>query len=329
MIDPQPALQPEERSLPPASPARDWAGMPAEQLRLAARFGRLQRALSWEDSPLAPRAHGPAGSLRHAAALLELQRTAVRLEADLRAGLAHRAFHYEFQPMFRALTGEVYGYEALLRWTHGGRVVSPGRFVPLIDDAALLGEIQAGLLDSVAALLALPDFKGMVSLNWSPAQLARRSDVSAFAARVLALGLDPARIVIEISGPMALRDPQEACECLVFLKDLGFRVALDDFGRGHDGFSFLCNLPIDIVKVDGALVRGLSDSPRARMVLGAVVDVAHRLGHLVVAEGVETLDQLIGAAGMGCGLVQGFLVGAPQPQPRQVQCGDPALFGMR
>jgi Amt family ammonium transporter len=329
MIDPQHAKQPHERILPATSPDRGWAGMPAEQLKLAARFGELQRALAASDAQPDDRMRAAAGGLREAAALLEMQRTAARLEVDLRAGLARGAFHYEFQPMFRALTGEVYGYEALLRWTHEGKVVLPGRFVPLVDDGGLLGEIQASLLGSVAALLALPDFTGVASLNWSPAQLARRSDVSAFAARVLALGLDPARIVIEISGSAALRDPQEARECLVFLKDLGFRVALDDFGRGHDGFSYLCNLPIDIVKVDGALVRGLSDSPRARMVLGAVVDVAHRLGHLVVAEGVETLDQLIGAARLGCGLVQGFLVGAPRRQPRQVQCGDPALFGIR
>ncbi|MFM2289102.1 MAG: hypothetical protein RL684_2245 [Pseudomonadota bacterium] len=304
------AIRPSEPAPLALEPACEWSSLSVDSVSQAGQL--LLQAAAISDS-----------------ALLELRTTATRLDTDLRAGLARDAFHYDYQPMYRALTGEVYGYEALLRWSHGGHVVTPGRFLPLVRDAGLLADIQIAQLGSVAALLALPGFAGSVSLNWSPAQLADRNDVSAFAARVLALGVDPARIIVEITGRTAMRHPQEARESLVFLKDLGFKVALDDFGRGHDGFAYLCNLPIDIVKIDGALVRGLSDSPRARMVLGAIVDVAHRLGHLVVAEGVETLDQLIAAARMGCGLVQGYLVGPPALRPESVRAGDPALFGIR
>lgn len=312
----------------PAGSPVDWSALPEAQLRLACQLAGLQQDIARSGLAVDPGHGGPAG-LRHAGALMQLQGTAMQLDADLRAGLVRGAFHYEFQPMFRALSGDIYGYEALLRWTHLGKSVAPGRWIPLVEDSGLLGEIQAGLLHQVAALSGLPDFGGSVSINWSPAQFSDRTEVSAFAARVLALGLDPARIIIEITERVAMRDPHGARECLVFLKDLGFRLALDDFGSGHDGFSYLCNLPIDIVKVDGSLVRGLSDSPRARMVLGAVVDVAHRLGHLVVAEGIETLDQLIAAARLGCGLVQGHLVGVPRPLPQVARSGDPTLFGLR
>lgn len=312
----------------PAADAADWAALPEAELRMACQLAGLQQEIARSGGADEP-ARGGAAGLRYAAVLVQLQATAARLEADLRTGMARGAFHYDFQPMFRALTGEVYGYEALLRWTHHGQPVPPRRWLPLVEDSGLLGEIQAGLLHQAAAPFGLPGFGGLVSINWSPAQFSDRTEVSAFAARVLALGLDPARIIIEITERVAMRDPHEARECLVFLKDLGFRLALDDFGGGQDGFSYLCNLPIDIVKIDCSLVRALSDSPRARMVLAAVVDVAHRLGHLVVAEGIETLEQLIAAARLGCGLVQGYLVGAPAPPPLRAASGDPALFGVR
>jgi len=304
------ATRPFEPASLPVVPACEWSSLSVESVAQAGQL--LLQAAAISDS-----------------ALLELRTTATRLDADLRAGLARDAFHYDYQPIYGALTGDVHGYEALLRWSHAGHVVSPDNFLPLVKDAGLLADIQIAQLGSVAALLALPGFTGSVSVNWSPAQLAERNDVSAFAARVLALGVDPARIIVEITGRTALRHPQEARESLAFLKDLGFKVALDDFGRGHDGFAYLCDLPIDIVKIDGALVRGLGDSPRAHRVLGAIVDVAHQLGHLVVAEGVETLDQLAAAARMGFDLVQGHLVGPPALRPESVRAGDPALFGIR
>lgn len=288
--------------------------LPEAAVALAGRFGQLQRA---------------AADLQAGMDLPELERRADILRARLRAGLEQGAFHYEFQPQFRALTGEVFGHEALVRWEHGGRIHRPARFLPLIEDAPLLGQVQLGLLDTVAGLLATPGYGGIASLNWSPEQLAIQAELSTFAARVLALGIDPARIVIEVTGHCPMRDPAATREGLVFLKDLGFKVALDAFGNRADGFAFLCNLPVDIVKIDGSLVRSLDESPRARMVLGAVIDAAHRLGHLVVAEGIESLGQLIAVTRMGCGVVQGRLLGAPQRRPQVARAGDPALFGFR
>jgi EAL domain-containing protein (putative c-di-GMP-specific phosphodiesterase class I) len=297
-----------------ADPASGWQSLPDAALAHAAELMRLQQHM--DTSGLLPVGGLPA-----------LQRIAARLQADLHAGLPRGEFSYDFQPMFRASTGEVFAYEAFLRWTHLGAVVPPARFLPFIEDAWLAGQVQQSLLGSVAEVLAIPGYEGSVSLNWSALQLADHSQVSAFAARVLGLGLEPARIIVEVTGHATSLRTNDTHEGLLLLKDYGFNVAVDGFGRSNLGLAELCTLPIDIIKVDRALVRALSDSPRARMVLGAIVDVARKLGRLVVADGVESLDQLIGAAGVGCEVVQGDFVGAAAAQPQGVRAGDAALFG--
>jgi EAL domain-containing protein (putative c-di-GMP-specific phosphodiesterase class I) len=324
-----------QRAIEPAALAAecvsDWWLLPVETVRLAARLARLQEEVGAQNhAALHPTMalQGAAAGLLQGAQLLDLQETAWRLKADLRTGLAQHAFYYDFQPIFGAQTGELCGYEALLRWNCNGHVILPAKFLPLIAESGLLAEIQSALLAPIAQLLATADYGGTVSINWSPALLCDYATVSSFAERVLALGLDPARIVIEITESAAMRQLQRAQECLVSLKDYGFKIALDDFGRGHGGLSYLCNLPIDIVKVDGSLVRGLSNSPRARRVLQGIVDVAHCLGQRVVAEGVETLDQLSAVGRVGCDQVQGFLVGPPAGLPEKFCNGDPELFGV-
>jgi EAL domain-containing protein (putative c-di-GMP-specific phosphodiesterase class I) len=310
----------------------DWSALPDISLTHAAQLLRLQGALGSTAPALPPGLTAPQPDpavLLHADQLLVLQGVAANVQGDLRAGLARGEFHYEFQPMLRASSSEVFAYEGLLRWIRAGAVVQPARFRPFLDDSTLAGDIQDQLLGSVAAVLALPGFAGAVSLDWSAVQFADHAGIAAFAARVLALGVDPARIIAEITDHSVFHREQEAREGLVLLKDFGFQVALDGFGHGNLGLADLCNLPIDIVKVDGSLVRSLSDSPRARMVLGAIVDVAHRLGRVVVADGIESLDQLLGAVGLGCGVVQGCFVGMPDRAPGCVPPGGAALPGIR
>jgi EAL domain-containing protein (putative c-di-GMP-specific phosphodiesterase class I) len=308
---------------PESGSSTDWAALPDISLTHAAQLLRLQGALgstSLASAPGLPAPQADPAGLLHADQLLALQGIAAQVQGDLRAGLFRGEFHYEFQPMLRASSSEVFAYEGLLRWIRQGAVVQPARFLPFLEDSTLAGDIQDQLLGSVATVLALPGFAGAVSIDWSPVQFADHAGIAAFAARVLALGVDPARIIAEITDHSVFQRQPEAREGLVLLKDFGFQVALDGFGLGNLGLADLCNLPIDIVKVDGSLVRSLSDSPRARMVLGAIVDVAHRLGRIVVADGVESLDQLLGAVGLGCGVVQGCFVGAPE---RNSDCARP------
>ena len=148
-------------------------------------------------------------------------------------------------------------------------------------------------------------------LNWSPTQLSRGSAVSAFIDRVRELRIDPKRIIIEVTERTVTLDPDLAQDNIARLKEQGFRIALDDFGRGYCGFAYLSQLPIDIIKIDSSLVYGLGASARASIILDGIVDIAHRLGYHVVAEGVETQEQFNVLRRSGCDSVQGNFVGYP------------------
>jgi predicted signal transduction protein with EAL and GGDEF domain len=154
-----------QRAIEPAALAAecvsDWWLLPVETVRLAARLARLQEEVGAQNhAALHPTMalQGAAAGLLQGAQLLDLQETAWRLKADLRTGLAQHAFYYDFQPIFGAQTGELCGYEALLRWNCNGHVILPAKFLPLIAESGLLAEIQSALLAPIAQLLATADY---------------------------------------------------------------------------------------------------------------------------------------------------------------------------
>lgn len=175
--------------------------------------------------------------------------------------------------------------------------------------------MQLRLLDDVVAAYTQLTAPTSISINWSPIQLSNGKAVSAFIDRARELVIDPRRMVIEITERTVMIDPDMAHNNIARLKDQGFRIALDDFGRGYCGLSYLSRLPIDFIKIDGSLIADLGQSVRSSIIVDGVVDVAHRLGHEVVAEGVETQDQMNVLRRCGCDYVQGYLVGAPSRQP--------------
>ncbi|MFI4894935.1 MAG: EAL domain-containing protein [Steroidobacterales bacterium] len=304
------------------------AGLPAaaqaaELVRLAARLLRLKSRLKFGDVGLgqARAAHVPAATLnatghgaRQASARNEfdaLQEFAVVLISEIQQAIDRDAFCYFYQPIVGASSGIVEGYEALMRWRRGAQTVAPALFLPIAEETGSLGTMQQRLLDDVAKAwvqLAPPAF---VSINWSPRQFLKASAASALIDRVKELKIDPKRIVIEITARSTVIDPDLVYFCIVLLKETGFQIALDDFGGNYGSLSYLSRLPIDLIKLDGSLTADLGQSERAAETLAAVVDFAHKLGHRVVAKGVETPPQAAALRRLGCDFLQGHFIGSP------------------
>ncbi len=282
---------------------------------LAAKLLRLQSCLSkhHQDGLQLVDASLNAGYEPSAPALDmgSLSAVASGLDAEFRTSIANNDFYYEYQPIVCAVTGAAKGYEALARWRRRGRSVSAAFFLPVAEETGSIIAIQQQLLSEIASIYSALSPKMSLGINWSPAQLSETQAVTDFINRVRELRIDSRRIVIEITEHTVTMNPGATYASVLRLKDQGFRVALDDFGRAHCGLSYLYRLPIDQVKIDGSLIRDLGESPRSALILDAIVDLAHKLGNEVVAEGVETEQQLSALRYAGCDFVQGHLIGYP------------------
>ena len=242
--------------------------------------------------------------------------TAVEVSDALETG----ALSPYYQPV-ADIDGRAAGAEALLRWQHPSRgLLAPPDFL----DAALarVGPVTIGeavlsrAVRQVAAWQAVADLEYYrVGINLSPRHL-ERSDVAGTVERLLEEhGVSGRRLLVEILESDAITSWDQMATTVLHLRALGLRVAIDDFGSGHAGVDWLRDLPIDMVKVDRALV-GPSPAAGARELLGAVTGAAHAAGADVLLEGVETVEQLALAREVGATFVQGLLVGAPQPPGR-------------
>jgi EAL domain-containing protein (putative c-di-GMP-specific phosphodiesterase class I) len=299
-----------------ASPAAVRTPDPAAEIvRLAAKLIRLQSRLQFEESAETQ----PAGQSGRQAAIRSgvelLQGVAVSLIGDIRRAIGRNAFHYVYQPIACATSGKVEGYEALIRWRRGEETLTPPFFLPLAEEARLVATIQQQLLEDIAAVHARLTAPISIYINWSIMQLSDTTAVSALIDRTKELQIDSRRIVIEITERSAMIEPGLALASVLRLKECGFRIALDDFGSGYCGFDYLSRLPIDIVKIDGLLSRAVERSARAGVIFDGIVDLAHRLGHQVVAEGVETAQQLSVVRRMGCDFAQGYIIGSERREP--------------
>jgi len=247
-----------------------------------------------------------------------LDEFAIALTAEIDAALERGAFCYFYQPIVAAASGAIEGYEALIRWQRAGEAVAPALFLPIAEESGVIRTIQQLLLDEIAVAGAKLAPANFISLNWSPRQFLKASAVSALIDRVKELSIDPRRIVIEITARSTMIDPDLVYFCIQLLKDNGIQIALDDFGGHYGSLAYLGRLPIDLVKLDDALLSEVEHSERALRILSGVIDLAHSLGTRVIAKGVETQTQMRILRRLGCDLLQGHLVGAPAREPQLV-----------
>jgi diguanylate cyclase (GGDEF)-like protein/PAS domain S-box-containing protein len=246
------------------------------------------------------------------------------METDLRAALAREELGLAFQPIVELATGAVVGAEALVRWEHPlhGHV-SPQRFVSLAEDTGLIGTLGAWVLGEAARQLAewraeLPAAAGLeVSVNVSPRQLRDPGLVDAVATTLGDHGLPPAALKLELTESSLVEDPATAAGVLRALKRREVQVYLDDFGTGYSSLSSLHRLPLDALKIDRSFVSEMDGSStgayRGAEIVRTIVAMARSLGVRVVAEGVETREQLAALRALGCDYAQGFLISPPLP----------------
>jgi diguanylate cyclase (GGDEF)-like protein len=247
----------------------------------------------------------------------EMRERAVALLAR-KSALAHAVtagdLRLEYQPMFSTADGHQTGSEALVRWWRDGELVLPGEFITLAEST---GEIVAigdwVLRRAVADLAALGPSQLVVSVNVAVRQLREPTFASRTAQLVAAAGVDPARVMLELTES-ALLEPDPIVDGNVQqLGDAGFLLAIDDFGTGYSSLAYLKRLAVDTIKIDRMFVQDLEIDESDRTLVRTIIRMATELGIGVVAEGVETPEQLALLVGNGCDTVQGYLLARPGP----------------
>lgn len=278
--------------------------------------GPAERLLAHADAAMyaAKRKGGAAWALfepamdSHAAEQLQLQE-------DLRHAVERGELSLHYQPQLSPCGELVQGVEALLRWRHPQRgMVSPAVFVPVAERFGLIGSIGHWVMAQACAQLAdwvQQGWTGRVAINLSAHQL-REVDLADRLRHLLQQhGLDPARLVCEITESTLVENLADGSHPLAALREVGVMLSIDDFGTGYSSLSYLRRLPARELKIDRSLVADVADNREARAIVKAVVQLAHALRMQVVAEGVETEAQRRALADLGCDLLQGFFFARP------------------
>ncbi|CAO4174873.1 Bifunctional diguanylate cyclase/phosphodiesterase [Methylorubrum populi] len=236
------------------------------------------------------------------------------LEIDLRRALALRQFTLAFQPQIRLETGEVVGFEALLRWTHPERgPVSPALFIPLAEEIGVIVGIGEWALRAACREAAGWAQPASVAVNLSPVQFRGGKLVETVMNVLAQTGLDPARLELEITEGALLENTDDVLAVLNGLRALGVKISMDDFGTGYSSLSYLQKFPFDKIKIDQSFVRGMEGNAECGAIVRAIARLGASLGMRTTAEGVETTSQLDAIRAEGCTEVQGYLTGRPMP----------------
>jgi diguanylate cyclase (GGDEF)-like protein/PAS domain S-box-containing protein len=256
----------------------------------------------------------------------------LELESDLRHALEQQEFILYYQPQFSGDGKRLTGAEALLRWRHPRRgLVPPSDFIPVLEELGLVVEVGDWVLAEAcrqlkswhAARVRVPKVSVNISARqFSDGQLGKR-----IARMLKETGLPPACLELELTESILMREVNEAMQILDGLKRLGLSIAVDDFGTGYSSLNYLKQFPIDVLKIDRTFVDGLPAGEQDAQIARAIIAMAHSLNLAVIAEGVETQEQLEFLRQHDCDEVQGYLFGRPMPASRfEAQFSSDALF---
>src|ERR1700733_4453670 len=237
------------------------------------------------------------------------------IESELRRAVTASQFHLHYQPRVDVATGEVRSVEALLRWQHPTRGwFMPGEFIAIAEETGLILPIGDWVIREACRQARLWQLQGLrslrVAVNVSPMQFRQPNFVDDIQTALETNSLDAAYLEIELTEATLMTNAQKSVVMLEQLSRLGIVVAMDDFGTGYSSMSYLQRFPIDKLKIDISFIRNLSSNPADVSIVGAIISLAHGLRLKVVAEGVETAEQLGLLKQMGCDQYQGFLYSA-------------------
>ncbi|MBQ5940525.1 EAL domain-containing protein [Massilia sp. AB1] len=240
------------------------------------------------------------------------------LEGALRAAIQDDQFELHFQPQVDLASGFVVGTEALIRWRHPQLgTVRPDRFIALAEETGLIVPIGAWVLRTACRQNQRWRRAGLgplrVAVNLSARQFAEPDLVETVARALEESGLPPDSLEIELTESMMMSDVEAAIETMRCLKRMGVKLSIDDFGTGYSSLSYLKRLPVDVLKIDRSFVQDIVSSADSAAMVVAIVSLAHGLRMNVIAEGVETLEQLDYLRNCGCDEVQGYVYCQPQP----------------
>lgn len=240
------------------------------------------------------------------------------LHQDLSMAVKNGELSLAFQPQGIAghsvAESEIIGFEALARWQHPVRgQVSPAEFIPIAEESGLIVEMGEWILREACREAASWPKPLQVAVNLSPAQFMHGDVVGLVHSILIETGLAPGRLELEITEGVLIEDFDRGLALLRRLKALGVRISMDDFGSGYSSLSYLQAFPFDKIKIDRGFIINLGRNPQSAAIVRAVIDLGHGLEMSIIAEGVETVDQLAFLAKEGCDGVQGYLLGKPLP----------------
>lgn len=242
------------------------------------------------------------------------ERLRASLLQDVQTALDTTGFTLAYQPICDVVSGRPLAFEALLRWDHPTRgPVSPAEFIPMAEETGLIVRLSRWVIEQACAdAVHWPHHIGLC-VNLSPAWF-RDPDLAAHTREVLQTsGLAAERLSLEVTEGVMLDETAPTLRTMRTLRGMGVRMVLDDFGSAHASLSYLRGFPFDLVKIDRSFMRALNTDHQARALVEAMLTMAHALGLAVVAEGVETPEQLTMLRHLACDRAQGFLLGAPMP----------------
>ena len=242
----------------------------------------------------------------------------VQMEAALRRAIDHKEFLFHYQPMVNLQSRLICGFEALLRWRHPDPekgLVLPGEFVSVLEDTGLIVPVGEWVLREVCGQIQAWQREGLavkpVTVNVSARQFQQKDFESIVRHILREAGIDPSLLQFELTESLLMSDPEGAARTLRGLKDSGVKISVDDFGTGYSSLAYLKRFPIDALKIDHSFVRDITTDPEDAMITLAIIGLAHSLKLKVVAEGVETQEQLELLAANGCDEIQGHLFSVP------------------
>jgi EAL domain-containing protein (putative c-di-GMP-specific phosphodiesterase class I) len=237
----------------------------------------------------------------------------------VRDALDRGEFSFALQPQVEIATGKLFGFEALIRWSHPDRgFIPPDEFIPLIENTENMLKIGYwGLKKAFEILqqldkLGFKDFK--IAVNLSASQFLDPDLLPFLREQINVFNRDPSQIELELTERTVVADIEQTLDTMHELKEMGFIFSIDDFGTGYSSLAYLKQMPVDIIKIDRSFISGMSDNNADMQIVASTIAMVQKLGMQVVAEGVETCAQMMLLQDLNCEIGQGYFISRPIPE---------------